>query len=97
MLYSAGHVGTRGASALISAGRTPKRACGTLGRSSGHARGFLQNDSRAKFGVGDSCHVVGSERNIFAAWDDLAGNEVVRFPAKVSGPREGSGPIGAPD
>ena len=34
---------------------------------------------------------------MFAVWDDLAGNEVRRFSAKVSEPREGSGPIGAPD
>ena len=39
MLYSAGHVGARGASALISAGLTSERACGTLGRSSGHGLG----------------------------------------------------------
>ena len=31
----------------------------------GTARGFLWDDSRANFGVGDSCHVVGSERNTF--------------------------------
>ena len=30
------------------------------------ARGFLQDDSRANFGVGDSCHLVGSERSIAA-------------------------------
>ena len=29
-------------------------------------RGFLQDDSRANFGVGDSCHLVGLERNIAA-------------------------------
>ena len=29
-------------------------------------RSFLQDDSRANFGVGDSCHLVGSERNIAA-------------------------------
>ena len=34
---------------------------------------------------------------MLAVWDDLAGNEVRQFPAKVSGPREGLGPIGAPD
>ena len=63
----------------------------------GTARGFLQDNSRANFSVGDSCHVVGSERNISTVWDGLAGNEVRRFPAKVGGLREGSGPIGAPD
>ena len=41
MLYSAGHVGARGASALISAGRTPEWACGTLGRSPGHGPGVF--------------------------------------------------------
>ena len=61
------------------------------------ARGFLQVDSRNNFGVDDSCHLVGSERNIAAVWGGLAGNEVRRFPAQADGPREGSGPIGAPD
>ena len=61
------------------------------------ARAFLQDDSRANFGVGDSCHLMGSERNIATVWDGLAGNEVRRFPAQAGGPREGSGPIGAPD
>ena len=41
--------------------------------------------------------VVGSVQNISAVCDDLAGNEVVRFLAKVSGPREVLGPIGAPN
>ena len=40
------------------------------------ARGFLQDDSCANFGAGDSCHLVGSERNIAAVWDGLSGNEV---------------------
>ena len=52
------------AHALIGTGRTPKWACRILGRSPGQARGFLQDESRANFGVGDLCHVVGSERNI---------------------------------
>ena len=30
----------------------------------GAARGFLRDDSRANFGVGDSCHVVGSEQSL---------------------------------
>ena len=63
----------------------------------GTALSFLQDDSCANFTVGDSCHVMGSERNIFAVWDDLAGNGVLQLPAKFSGPHEGSGPIGAPD
>ena len=75
------------ARALIGTGRTPERACGTLGRSPGHGPGVLQDDSRANFSVGNSCHVVGSERNMFAVWDDLAGNEVRWFLAKVSGPK----------
>ena len=62
-MYSAGHIGACGTNALIGAGQTPERACGTLDRSPG---GFLQDDSRANFGVGDSCHLVGSERNIAA-------------------------------
>ena len=61
------------------------------------ARGFLQDDSRANFGVGDSCHLVGSECNIAAVWGGLAGNEVRRFPAQAGGPREGSGPIRVTD
>ena len=58
---------------------------------------FLQDDSRANFSVGDSCHVVGSERNMFTVWDGLARNEVRWFPVQAGRPREGSGPIGAPD
>ena len=61
------------------------------------ARGFLQDDSRANFGVGDSCHLVGSECNVATVWGGLAGNEVRRFPAQAGGPREGSGPFEAPD
>ena len=34
-MYSAGHVGTCGMNALIGAGQTPERACGTLDRSPG--------------------------------------------------------------
>ena len=60
------------------------------------AWGFLQDDSRANFGVGDLCHLVGSERNIPAVWDGFAGNEVRLFPAQAGGTREGSGPIGTP-
>ena len=96
-MYSASHVGARGMSVLIDAGRTPERVCGTLDRSPGHGPGGLQDDSHANFSVGDSCHVVGSEQGAFAVWDGLAGNEVRRFPAQDGGPREGSGPIGAPD
>ena len=43
------------------------------------ARGFLQDYSRANFGVGDSCHLVGSERNIVT---DLAA-----MSTQHSGPR----------
>ena len=42
-------------------------------------------------------HVMGSERGVLTAWGGLAGNEVRRFPAQAGGPREGSGPIKAPD
>ena len=41
VLYSVGRVGTRGAGVLIGTGRTPKRACGTLGRSPGHGLGVF--------------------------------------------------------
>ncbi len=34
-MYSVGHVGACGTNALIGAGRTPERACGTLDRSPG--------------------------------------------------------------
>ena len=40
-MYSAGHVGAHGASALIDAGRTPERACGTLDRLPGHGPGVF--------------------------------------------------------
>ena len=53
----------RGAGALI--GHPSGHAGPSAGRQ-GTARGFLQDDSRANFGVVDSCHVVGSERNIAA-------------------------------
>ena len=41
VMYSAGRVGARGVGALIGAGRTPERACGTLGRSLGHGLGVF--------------------------------------------------------
>ena len=34
---------------------------------------------------------------MFTGWGGLAGNKVRRFPAQAGGPREGSGPIEAPD
>ena len=40
-MYSAGHVGTRGTSALIDAGRTLERACGTLDRLPGGFCGMI--------------------------------------------------------
>jgi len=91
-MYSAGHVGARETSALIDAGRTPERRVGPSTGRPGMARGFLPDDSRTKFGVGDSYHVVRSERGVFAVWDGLARNEVRRLPAQAGGPREGSGP-----
>ena len=48
------------------------------------------------FGVGDSC-LVESERIVPAVGDGRARNGVRRFPAQAGGPREGLGPIGAPD
>ena len=44
----------------------------------------------AEFGVGDSYHVVRSEQDIFTARGHLAGNGMLRFPAK---PCRGLGPI----
>ena len=40
-MYSAGHVGARGTSALIGAGRMPERACGTLDRLPGGFCGMI--------------------------------------------------------
>jgi len=51
----------------------------------------------AEFGVGDSYHVVRSERDIFVASGHLAGNGVLRLPAIAAVPRRGSGPIRLPD
>ena len=82
---------------MIGAGWRPEGHAGPSAGRQVTARGFLGDYLRANFSVGDSCHVVGSERNIPAVWDGLAGNEVRRFPSKVGRPREGSGPIGAPD
>ena len=47
--------------------------------------------------MGDSYHVVGSERDIFAVWGHLAGSGMLLLPAITAGPRRGSGPIRAPD
>ena len=41
-MYSAGHVGVRGTSVLIDAGRTPERACGTLDWSPGGFYGMIR-------------------------------------------------------
>ena len=41
-MYSAGHVGAHGTSALIDAGRTPEQACGTLDRSPGGFYGMIR-------------------------------------------------------
>ena len=51
----------------------------------------------AEFGVGDSCHVVRSEQDIFVAWGHLAGNGMLQFPAIATGPRRGSRILRAPD
>ena len=62
MLYSAGH-GARGAGTLIGAGRTPERACGTLGRSPRHGPGVFAGRFARQFRCGRfvSCHGVGAE------------------------------------
>ena len=52
MLYSAGHIGARRAGALIGAGQTPERACGTLGRSSGHGPGVFAGRFACQFRCG---------------------------------------------
>ena len=63
MLYSAGHVGACGASAFISAGRTPKRTCGTLSRSPGHGPGGFAGRfaHQVRCGRFVSCRGVGAE------------------------------------
>ena len=99
MLYSLGHVGTHGAGALASAGRgrPSGRARPTL-PSAGHqgtAGGFCKTIHGAEFGGGDSCHVVGWEREGPTARGHLAGNGVLQFLAIAAGPRRGSGPIRA--
>ena len=84
-LYSASHVGARGTNALISAGRTPERACGTLDRL---PRGFCRM----------ICvpipvwviHVISWDWSaILPVWGGLARNEVRRFPAQAGEPCEG--------
>jgi len=63
MLHSAGHVGARGASSLISAGRTPERACGNLGWSPGHGPGVFAGQFACQVRCGRfvSCRGVGAE------------------------------------
>ena len=51
----------------------------------------------AEFSVGDSYHVVGSERDISTAWRHLAGSGMFPLPTIAAGPRRGPGPIRAPD
>ena len=46
--------------------------------------------------MGDSYHVVGSERDIFTTRGHLAGSGMLLVPAIEAGPRRGPGPIRAP-
>ena len=95
-IYSAGHAGTRGAGALIGAGRTPEWACGTLGRSPGRSSGVFAGRFACHFRYGRfvSCHGVGAEYCRCLRWPCRKRSEAV---SGQSDPREGSGPIGAPD
>ena len=45
----------------------------------------------AEFGVGDSYHVMGSERDKSTVWSRLAGNGMLRFPAITAGRTGGRG------
>ena len=62
-MYSAGKVSVRRAGALIGAGRAPDRACGTLGRSSGHGPGVFAGRFACQFRCGRlvSCRGVGAK------------------------------------
>jgi len=60
-------------------------------------RGSCKAIHDAEFGVGDSYHVVRSERDIFIARGHLAGSGMVRLPAIEARPRGGPGPISAPN
>ena len=85
MLYSAGQVGT----------------CRAVGRPSGHAgpsagrqgtvRGFLWDNSHAKFGVGDSCHVVGRSGIFSRSEMTLPETEWCGFRPKLAGRVRGRG------
>ena len=50
-----------------------------------------------EFGVGNSYHVVGSERDGSTARGHLAGSGMKRFPAITAGPCRGLGPIRTPE
>ena len=49
-----------------------------------------------EFSVGDSYHVVSSERDDSTAWGHLARSEMLLLPAIAAGPHGGPGPIRAP-
>ena len=60
-------------------------------------RGSCKAIHDVEFGVGDSYHVVRSERDIFTARGHIAGSAMKQFPAITAGRHGGPGPIRAPD
>ena len=98
MLYSSGHVAHMDRGALASTGRGACAGPTPLSAShQGMARGFVQGDSWHGYGVGNSYHVMGSERDDSTVHGQLAGNGMLRFLAITAEPCRGSGPIRAPD
>ena len=93
--------GTHGVGTLVSAGRSAQAGMRDHRCPRSVIRvqpgGSCKASHDAEFGVGDSYLVVGSERDIFAAWGHLAGSGMVLLPTIVAGLRRGSGPIRAPD
>ena len=89
--------GAHGAGTLTSAGRAPEQAWGPSDGVGVRPRGSCKAIHDAEFGVGDSYHVVGSERDNSTAQRRLAGNGMLWFPAIAAEPRSGSGTMIAPN
>ena len=82
-MYSAGHVGARGASALIDVGQTPERACGTLDRSPRHSPGFFAGRFVCQFWCGRfmSCRGVRAKYVRCLGWPYRKRSEAVSGPS----------------